>query len=58
MQFSGFVTVTAPSSDELSSAMAQIEQAASQSNCETRVLYGRQAQGFVVAALPLARSVT
>jgi hypothetical protein len=58
MEFSGFVTVTAPSRDELSSAVAQIEQAASQSSCETRVLYGRQAQGFVVAALPLARSVT
>jgi hypothetical protein len=58
MEFSGFVTVTAPSRDELSAAVAQIEQAASQSSCETRVLYGRQAQGFVVAALPLARSVT
>ena len=58
MEFSGFVTVTAASPDELSAAVAQIEQAASQSSCETRVLYGRQAQGFVVAALPLGRSVT
>jgi hypothetical protein len=58
MEFSGFLVVTAPSRDELSAAVAQIEQAVSQSSCETRVLYGRQAQGFVVAALPLARSVT
>jgi hypothetical protein len=58
MEFSGFLTVTAPSRDELSAAVAQIEQAASQSSCETRVLFGRQAQGFVIAALPLARSVT
>jgi hypothetical protein len=58
MEFSGFLSVTAASRDELSAAVAQIEQAASQASCETRVLYGRQAQGFVVAALPLARSVT
>jgi hypothetical protein len=57
MEFSGFLTVTAEGRDELSAAVAQIEQAASQASCETRVLYGRQAQGFVVAALPLARSV-
>ena len=58
MEFSGFLTVTAASRDELSAAVAQIEQAASQASCETRVLFGRQAQGFVVGALPLARSVT
>jgi hypothetical protein len=57
-EFSGFVVVTAPSRDQLAAAVAQIEQAAAQASCETRVLYGRQAQGFVVAALPLARSVT
>ena len=56
MEFSGFLAVTAASRDELSAAVAQIEQAAAQASCETRVLYGRQAQGFVVAALPLARS--
>ena len=58
VEFSGFLVVTASSRDELSAAVAQIEQAASQATCETRILYGRQAQGFVVAALPLARSVT
>jgi hypothetical protein len=58
MEFSGFVTVTAASRDELSAAVAQVEQAVSQSTCEARILYGRQAQGFVVSSLPLARSVT
>jgi len=58
MEFSGFVTVTAPSHDELVTAVSQIEQAIGQASCETRVVYGRQAQGFVVSALPFARSVT
>jgi hypothetical protein len=58
MEFSGFVTVTAPSRHELSAAVSQVEQAAGQATCETRILYGRQAQGFVVSALPFARSVT
>jgi hypothetical protein len=57
MEFSGLVTVTAPSRDELSTAVSQIEQAFGQATCETRVLYGRQSQGFVVSALPFARSV-
>jgi hypothetical protein len=58
VEFSGFLTVTASTRDELSAAVAQVEQAASQASCETRTLFGRQAQGFVVAALPMARSVT
>ena len=57
VEFSGFLTVTAPSRDELAAAVSQIEQAVGQSTCETRILYGRQAQGFVVSALPFARSV-
>ena len=57
MEFSGFVTVTAPDRDELAAAVSQVEQAVGQSTCETRVLFGRQAQGFVVSALPFARSV-
>jgi hypothetical protein len=58
MEFSGFVTVTTPSRDELMTAVAQVEQAFGQANCETRVLFGRQAQGFVVSTLPFARSVS
>jgi len=57
VEFSGFVTVTASSEDELTHAVALIERAAGQSGCETRVLYGRQSQGFVLATLPLGRSV-
>jgi len=57
VEFSGFVTVTAGSEEGLTQAVALMERAAGQSGCETRVLYGRQSQGFVVAALPLGRSV-
>jgi hypothetical protein len=57
VEFSGFVTVTASSEEGLTQAVALIERAAGQSGCETRVLYGRQSQGFVVAALPLGRGV-
>jgi len=56
VEFSGFVSVTAPTKDGLDAAVALIERAAGQSGCETRVLYGSQSQGFVVGALPLGRS--
>jgi hypothetical protein len=49
--------VTAPGRDELRSAVATVERAAVQSGCEIRLLYGQQAQAFVVAALPLGRGV-
>jgi hypothetical protein len=54
--FSGFVAVSAPSRAELESATAAVVRAAASAACEVRPLYGRQAQGFVLAALPLARS--
>jgi len=57
VEFSGFITVSASSEEGLTAAVALIERSAGQSGCETRVLYGRQSQGFVVAALPLGRSV-
>jgi hypothetical protein len=57
LRFSGFVTVTAPTLDELRAAVAAIERAAQQSGCETRTLFGQQSQAFAVAALPLARTV-
>ena len=56
MAFSGLVTVTASTRAELTAAVAQIERAASGAVCETQVLYGQQAQAFIIAALPLARS--
>jgi hypothetical protein len=55
VEFSGFITVTANSEEGLTAAIALMERSAGQSGCETRVLYGRQSQGFVVAALPLGR---
>ena len=53
--FSGFLAVSAASEEGLRAAVALVERAAGQSGCETRVLYGRQSRGFVVAALPLGR---
>lgn len=57
LRFSGFVTVTASSRDALSAAVAAADRAATQCGCETRVLFGQQAQSFAVAALPLGRGV-
>jgi len=56
VDFSGFVTVSAPSSEELDAAVAAVARAATQCACEARPLYGRQAQAFICASLPLARS--
>jgi hypothetical protein len=55
VEFSGLITVTANSEEELRAAVALMERSAGQCGCETRVLYGRQSQAFVVAALPLGR---
>ncbi|MPV35934.1 SCO6880 family protein [Georgenia subflava] len=51
----GLVSVSAPSVEELERAVAAVEQAAIQASCETRRLWGQQAQAFTAAALPLAR---
>ena len=56
-EFSGFVTVTAPTRDQLATDIAVVEQAAHRAHCQLRVLYGVQAQAFIVGALPLARRV-
>jgi len=53
----GLVSVSAPTPGELDAAVAQIEQAAIQSSCETRKLVGQQAQAFTAAALPLCRTI-
>ncbi len=57
VEFSGLVTVTAPSKLELDSAVSSITRATGQALCDVRPLYGRQMQGFLVGALPLARGV-
>jgi hypothetical protein len=57
LRCTGFVAVSASDPDELERAVAVVEQAAIQASCETRRLWGQQAQSFAVAALPVARTV-
>lgn len=56
IDYYGWIVVTADDLDSLRSAVKQVERAANQAVCETRILYGQQAQGFVTAGLPLGRS--
>lgn len=56
VEFTGLVTVTAPTPDALDVAVATVTRAAAQATCEVRPLYGRQMQGFVAAAIPLGRT--
>ena len=55
VEFSGFITVTAPGAEELDAARSLIVRAAAQGACEVRTLYGRQAQAFILSTLPLGR---
>lgn len=57
LRYTGLISVSAASADELDAAVAAIEQAAIQASCETRLLVGQQAQAFTAAALPLCRVV-
>jgi hypothetical protein len=57
MKFTGLIAITAPTKDELDAALSQLQRAATQSGCETRLLNGQQARAFTAAALPLARKV-
>ena len=57
LRCTGLVAVSASDPDELERAVAAIEQAAIQASCETRRLWGQQAQAFAAAALPLCRPV-
>jgi hypothetical protein len=57
LRTTGLIGVSAQDPDELERAVADIEQAAIQASCETRRLWGQQAQAFSAAALPLCRSV-
>jgi len=57
LRATGLVTISAPDVEELERAVAAIEQAAIQASCETRRLWGQQAQAFATAALPLARAL-
>jgi hypothetical protein len=57
LRFAGLIAVTGSDKDELDAAVAQIEQAAIQCECETRLLVGQQTQAFAAAALPLGRGL-
>ena len=57
LRTTGLIAVSAQDPDDLERAVADIEQAAIQASCETRRLWGQQAQAFAAAALPLCRTV-
>jgi hypothetical protein len=56
-RFSGYVTVTAESPDDLNDACGSIEQAAGQTRMDLRRLYGEQDVAFA-CTLPLGRGLT
>jgi hypothetical protein len=56
VEFVGLITVSAPSRDLLDAGRAAVMRAAAQAACDVRPLYGRQAQAFILGALPLART--
>lgn len=58
LRFTGLVTVTATSVDELAEACRATEAAAARAMCELRLLVGQQAAAHAAASLPLARSVS
>src|SRR4051794_36962116 len=55
LRTTGRIAVSAQDPDELERAVADIDQAAIQASCETRRLWGQQAQAFAAASLPLCR---
>jgi hypothetical protein len=55
LRATGLIAVSASDPDELERAVSALEQAAIQASCETRRLWGQQAQAFAAAALPLCR---
>jgi hypothetical protein len=57
LRCTGLVAVSASEPDELERVVAAVEQAAIQASCESRRLWGQQAQSFAAAALPLGRFV-
>ncbi len=56
-RFSGYVTVTADSRDELTDVCSSMEQAAGQAGVELRLLYGEQDAAFV-CSLPVGRGLS
>jgi hypothetical protein len=56
-RFSGYVTVTTDTREELTTACAAVEQAAGQARIELRLLYGEQDVAFA-CSLPLGRGLS
>jgi hypothetical protein len=56
-RFSGYVTVTADTREDLAGACAAVEQAAGQARIELRLLFGEQDRAFA-CALPLGRGLS
>ncbi len=57
LRFTGLITVTASTLEELQAAQTATESAAAQAMCEIRPLVGQQGQAHAAAALPLARGL-
>lgn len=57
LRYTGLISISAPTVEDLEASVAAIEQAAIQASCETRLLVGQQAAAFTAAALPLCRKV-
>lgn len=57
LRYTGLITITATTIEDLDAHVAALKQAAIQANCETQLLAGQQAQAFTAAALPLCRQV-
>lgn len=55
LRFTGLISVTATTLEELQDGCAGLQAAAGQAGCELRRLVGQQVQAFATAALPLAR---
>ncbi|WP_148575312.1 PrgI family protein [Nocardioides caldifontis] len=55
LRATGLIAISARDPAELERAVSSLEQAAIQASCETRRLWGQQAQAFCAAALPLCR---
>jgi hypothetical protein len=57
LRATGLIAISAQHPDELERAVAEVEQSAIQASCETRRLWGQQAQGLAAAATPMCRQV-
>lgn len=57
LRLTGLIALTANDPDELERVIAAVEQAAVQASCETRRLWGQQAQAFALTGFPLCRSL-